>query len=414
MTRTRSPMILPAVAFKKSMRERSRQFRLRPLVGCLCLLLALASPAAANSHLLRGTIVAVADGQVTIERHWENHGDDDGVETVRCGADAHVLLDGVVSTPAEAFVPGRLIHVCKDVALFKVFTADHRLAPAGEADPLDGWWQVRLEGRACYVEGVVVHRQGPKPATFQGPLVLYLDVADGAIRDAAVSTPGMKSSAAGHEVDAAGLRLSVDALAGDLRVVLRGNGKVVLPEAAAERTVVRSLQVSVGEDGRLAGSWEGRAGDREIEGTVGGRVRARPVIPEDCFLWVRCPRLYDRLKGADSIVELRRQDGAVEGTLLGGKDKAVGPLGEVTLTLTERTFAATVTCPAAARVGGMELRGRLIGDRIFGTWTTTGENGGRTGALRGEVRGVGCPTMAWNEADAKREVKALAPGEAGR
>jgi hypothetical protein len=216
-------------------------------------------------------------------------------------------------------------------------------------------------------------------------------------------------------VDAAGLRLSGDALAGDLRVVLRGNGKVVLPEATAERTVVRSLQVSVGEDGHLKGSWRGQSGDREIKGTVGGRVRARPVIPEDCFLWVRCPRVYDHWGGAaNSVVELRRCDGAVEGILLGRKDKAVGPLGEVTLTLTERTFAATVTCPEAAQVGGMELRGRLIGDRIFGAWTTTGENGGRTGALRGEVRGVGCPTMAWNEADAKREVKALAGGEAGR
>lgn len=359
------------------------------------------SAAFANTTMGRGVIVSVeAEGKnggraILVRNEFSTPRDqEDALVRWAVAKDAVITLDGVKADFA-AFAPGRLVFLCADCQIFKVFTKTHLFATATAADPATAWWTIRLPA--------TLMQPGAKAG---GALILHLELRAGAVRQAAALTPawgpGYGSSAAWHPVDAKGLKFAEGRLTGTCTVTLEDRGAAFAGGGTSEK---HELAFALAADGSGTVSCDGKA-------LAGATVECRtlPVIPEDWYCFLRAPDpVVDKGWPLTLRLEIRRQKGAIAQSAFRHGIGKPGP-GPAATTLEAAITEGRMNIRAADAKVAYEMTGFILGDRVFGAYTAKAGERTWQGRFSAYLRQAEALSVGWDEPTAKKEAAALKAG----
>jgi hypothetical protein len=377
-----------------------------PCVLHLFCLAVFTSGAWANTSMGRGIIVKVDPqgerGQpyIVLRNEFSTPGDrEDALVRYDVGKDAVITLDGQKSD-FSAFAPGRLVFLCKDTQLFKVFTKTFLFTGAGGAvDAQTAWWTV------CLPAGVA------QPGATKGgssDLILQVVARDGTVQKAVALTPAWSpaygSSAAWHEVDAGALKVAGGRLTGTCAVTLMDRGQSFAEGKPSER---HEVTLDLAADGSGSATCDGKALK-----SVSAVCQAIPAIADDwyCFLRAPDPADADLAKKPDNLrLEIRRRQGAIAQSAFRHGYGKPGP-GPAPAKLEATVAEGQMTIRADDGKVAYDLTGFVLGDRVFGTYTAKAGDKTWEGRFSAYLRQADAPSVGWDESTAKKETAALKGG----
>ena len=153
------------------------------------------------------------------------------------------------------------------------------------------------------------------------PMTVHLDLRGGKVRAAFAAARTFNRMP--YEVDASGLKVTAESLAGPLGVTIPTDGWV--PKDAAKVPCHYDLAVDLAE-GKASGTFTGRYGDSKQQGAVAGTVQPRPAWPKRCRfeLSFRNPSRKPRKISSVGIVF-----GMRDGKVIGCKLVPVGSITDI-------------------------------------------------------------------------------------
>jgi len=387
-------------------------------MALLALLWALPGLALANSYLFRGVIVGIdpkggkRGPTITVHLDYSLHGEDDQQKTFAVNDKATVLLDGKLSTYAEACRVGHAVIICGDVALFRCYSKDwHLPRPEGRADPHNGWWTIRLPMGLKAELQVPNTKRNAKPGemrTFQlaCDLLLHIHTTDGKIGAAYATRLGKNGAyVPWHEVHADALRVTEDGLTGSVTITHEGDGRhgtVFTPDASPTADGVYELNCRVGEGGSLSGDFKGTLQGKQVGGTLTGSLAKPPVIGER---WSACGRFSFKPTGGSSWYASFKRDGDtwIADGCLSCKMKRMGEM-----TITDASLEdGRLNVAFSYRQGTVTIDAHVVGDRFFGTYVEDAGDAAHTGRIGGRLYVFEMPTWKFSESDAKQQVREI-------
>ena len=174
-------------------------------------------------------------------------------------------------------------------------------------------------------------------------------------------------------------------LSGEISLVARfpANGGIRLEEGT-ELAITCTIDVTVSQDGVVAGSYTGTSGGQSTTGTVTGERYGRnpPLDPSRLWLLFWNMKHGSRYFGIVPVVENQGQPG---GDFLYSKGYKVGDIPETDLKVEANHVSGTLTFSGKNPIT-VTIDASIIGNRfLFGTWTTTDGDSPGTYPLRGGI-----------------------------